>query len=250
MTVHHTRQLSNLSISLEGASRDLGKLLVEPEKESQKIIHTCCKAGARDPPSKREHPTKRSSWCRIRSRLLNSLGIEKEHAAYFAARTEPSTAVQRGQDDAFNVVLKADHGKVDKGLEQQRKISSEEEVIAASPGNNKPMLLGSDPAVEGRGVCFDAEVTVHPIPRRSDYSSRMHAALWTPAEEIQQNAARNQFEFAAEEWDYRKVVDDEDMVLYAGERVHPIHFMEEEELKEYFRGIVAQQKLEEEKQSR
>jgi len=285
MTVH-TRNLSGLSNALLCAS-------VADEHRAQKLppaqLLTRSNCPATTNKQKREHVVKAairsskqqqhqqqdSNSCRIRSKLLKSLGIEKEHAALMAAAAaaggmrdnEPSIAVLRGQHDAFDTVLKADYGKTDKGLEQQKKKQQQQQleeheqqqqqqvVIATSPGDDKTLLLLTNQQQQeeppeqrqqeqqdARGVCFDATVKVHPIPARSDYSTRMQAVLWTPQEEIQQNAARNQFEFAAEEWDYTKVVDDEDMVLYGGERVHPIHFMQEDELKEYFRNILEQQK--------
>lgn len=76
-----------------------------------------------------------------------------------------------------------------------------------------------------RSVSFDEYVTVVPIPNRNAYSERIRAQLWTPPVEMQENAARNTFEFAAENWDWRQVTDEKDMVDYNGELIHPIHFM-------------------------
>jgi hypothetical protein len=76
-----------------------------------------------------------------------------------------------------------------------------------------------------RCVSFDAAVTVHPIPLRSQYSNRIRNSLWTPVSELQENAARNCVEFAAENWDWRQAAEDDDMVVYHGEKIHPIHFV-------------------------
>jgi len=261
MTVH-LQQVANLSSSLDSAGAggrgDLRKMLgVETVGAESSQICLRTKVVPRDP-TKREHPFTKTHSNRIRSRLLNSLGIEKERAAYMAAaaraNVEPSEAVQRGQDDAFHVVLKADYGKPDRRLESLRN-STDKVVVSTGPGddegdggNSKMLVEGGNPVTD-REVTFDVAVKVHPIPARSDYSQRMHAQLWTPQEELQQNAARNQFEFAAEAWDYRKVVDDEEMVLYGGEKVHPIHFMEEEELQKFFSGILEQQQQQEQQSS-
>jgi len=43
---------------------------------------------------------------------------------------------------------------------------------------------------------------------------------------MQENAARNCYEFASENWDWKQAVEDEGMVQYGGERIHPIHFMD------------------------
>jgi hypothetical protein len=78
-------------------------------------------------------------------------------------------------------------------------------------------------------VSFDVAVTVYPIPLRTQYSSRIRNSLWTPVSELQENAARNCVEFAAENWDWRQAADDDDMVIYYGEKIHPIHFVAQQE---------------------
>ena len=143
-----------------------------------------------------------------------------------ARPAEVSRVVKQGEEDAFLVALKADHGKPDRSLESSKAIGS----LATSPGEVDSVL---EKRANRGTVCFEAAVKVHPIPARSDYSNRMRSVLWTPNMEIQQNAARNSLEFAAEEWDVSKVVDDEHMVLYGGERVHPIHFVEENNLNQH-----------------
>jgi hypothetical protein len=54
----------------------------------------------------------------------------------------------------------------------------------------------------------------------------MKLLLWQSPSEMQENVARNCFEFASEEWDWQKVRLDEDMVeIEGGELIHPVHFM-------------------------
>jgi hypothetical protein len=196
----------------------------------------------REPRSHQRAPTasglqrlhNRSNSGQIRSRLLNRLGIEKESVALMTTcRTEVSRVIQQGQEDAFNVALKADNGQPDHCLESSTSIES----LATSPGVDCVLEKRATPGA----VCFDASVRVHPIPARSDYSRRMRSALWIPQMEIQQNAARNTLEFAAEEWDVEKVLDDEHMVMYGGERVHPIHFIQECDLNQHFCNVLAGQ---------
>ena len=176
----------------------------------------------------------RSDADQIRARLLNKLGIEKEYPASMGVVTEASRVVQQGQEDAFNVALKADYGLPDRRLQSSESLAS----LATSPGVDCVLEKRSNRGV----VCFDASVKVHPIPARSDYSQRMRSILWTPNMEIQQNAARNSLEFASEEWDVSKVVDDKDMVIYAGERVHPIHFVQECNLNQHICDAIADQR--------
>jgi hypothetical protein len=76
-----------------------------------------------------------------------------------------------------------------------------------------------------RSVSFDASVAVHLIPRRDAYSDRVKLLLWQSPSEMQENVARNCFEFASEDWDWQRVrLDDEMVEVEGGERVHPIHF--------------------------
>ena len=77
-----------------------------------------------------------------------------------------------------------------------------------------------------RHVHFNVSVTVHPIPLHTAYSRRIRQTVWTSAAEMEENVARNCLEFAAEQWDWRQVLEDEDMRLYHGELVHPVHFGE------------------------
>jgi len=75
-----------------------------------------------------------------------------------------------------------------------------------------------------RAVNFNPSVVVHPIPLHTAYSKRIRDTVWTSVSEMEENVARNCLEFAAENWDATQVVDDQDMVLYHGELVHPVHF--------------------------
>lgn len=80
-----------------------------------------------------------------------------------------------------------------------------------------------------RSITFHDEVEVVPIPMRSEYSKRIRHRLWTGINELHYNAQRNMMEFSSEGWDWRTVVDDENLFLYdtlTGEFIHPVHFNE------------------------
>lgn len=130
----------------------------------------------------------------IRRRLLHRLGIEQPIQPL---SSQSSRVIQEGHTGAFTVALK----------------DNDDNDHRHSPRKGS--------------VCFATAVKVHPIPSRLDYSDRMRSVLWTPQVEIVQNAARNTLEFAAEGWDCSKVVEDDEMVLYQGEKIHPIHFVED-----------------------
>jgi len=76
-----------------------------------------------------------------------------------------------------------------------------------------------------RSVSLDKSVCVIPIPSREEYTSKVRERLWSSSEELFANAARNTVEFASEGWNWRKVVEDEGMLVHkpTGELIHPIH---------------------------
>jgi hypothetical protein len=66
---------------------------------------------------------------------------------------------------------------------------------------------------------------VVPIPMRHDYSNRIRGFLWDTPEAMQESISRNTLEFAADEWDWQKALE-EDAHYYnpnTGEYIHPIH---------------------------
>ena len=83
----------------------------------------------------------------------------------------------------------------------------------------------SSGASAARKLTFNEEVTVCPIPKRDEYSKRIRDRLWPTAEEMMLNAHRNSVEFAAEGWDWRNSMEDDEMYrcVLTNELVHPIH---------------------------
>lgn len=76
-----------------------------------------------------------------------------------------------------------------------------------------------------RGISFNDEVTVVPIPMRGEYSKRIRDRLWVGARELQSQVERNTVEFASEGWDWKNAFEDDEMFVCAvsGEKVHPVH---------------------------
>ena len=97
------------------------------------------------------------------------------------------------------------------------------------PSRVNPRVVHSAPALSKRSarkLKFNEEVDVLPIPMRTEYSMRVRSRIWSNAEEIHENAARNSVEFASEGWDWRNVCEDDEMYVcsISGELVHPVHF--------------------------
>jgi hypothetical protein len=153
-------------------------------------------------------PPLTSSASHIRSRFLNRLGIsDLQGLANLAKNSHPTRILN--DKNSFRELLKADYGKQDHSL-KPKLFSSAIKSVKTSRRNQ---------------VSFDPQVRVVSIPSRNCYSNRIRSTIWTPSEEMQHNVARNTLEFAAENWDWRQVADDGDMVYYQGDMVHPVHFM-------------------------
>ena len=77
-----------------------------------------------------------------------------------------------------------------------------------------------------RRLQFDPAVRVHPIPSHGVYSQRVRHTIWTGADELAENVARNSLEFSYEDWDSQKVLDEDTGLVYhqGGEWIHPVHF--------------------------
>lgn len=161
-------------------------------------------------------PKQNGSAAKIRSRLLHSLGFDPSGTSAEAARpaNPVSRKTARPRSVSFQEDLKADYG-----------LPAEDPLDITSSSYGSSDSAKSDSS--RRSVSFDNSVLVHPIPARTDYSDRIRPLLWTPVEEMQENAARNCLEYAAEGWDWHTVLEDESMVVVQGERIHPIHFAQQ-----------------------
>lgn len=74
-----------------------------------------------------------------------------------------------------------------------------------------------------RNVRFNDMVEVRYVPMHTEYSGRVRQKYWNSAEELWDMAARNSLEFAAEGFDWTKVVEDQDLIPWGEDRIHPVH---------------------------
>jgi hypothetical protein len=76
-----------------------------------------------------------------------------------------------------------------------------------------------------RTVSLHKSVSVIPIPTREEYSLPVRERIWSSSSELCANAARNSVEYASEGWNWRTVLEENQMLLHktSGELIHPIH---------------------------
>jgi hypothetical protein len=94
--------------------------------------------------------------------------------------------------------------------------------------HKQPLKIGDESSPspkKGSRIQFNTMVTVVPIPSHSQYSDIIKKVIWSNSAEIKQNAQRNLREFAAEGWNWKKVLEEEEMFLdkLSNERIHPVH---------------------------
>ena len=97
-------------------------------------------------------------------------------------------------------------------------------VSSENDANSADALSVTDTGAS-RKLKFNEQVEVCLIPKKEEYSKRVRVHLWNSPEEMAANAHRNTVEFAAEGWDWRNVMEDENMYrcLATNELIHPVH---------------------------
>ena len=175
------------------------------------------------------------SASRVRSRLLSRLGFSPPPLSPTDNRrlrtkscSQPPSEPQ-DQDTSFQVALNDESESSSQILPFFQQSSSMSSMDSKS-------LDGKEKAVS-----FASSVTVHPIPKHSAYSNRIRETIWPNPIEMQESAARNCIEFASEGWNWRHVAEEEDMVYYHGEMVHPIHFAHECNIRQQFCAVMSAQ---------
>lgn len=125
--------------------------------------------------------------------------------------------------------------------QEKRNECGQESPNSVRQTTSAPHVVSSphkQPYETARTVSFVGFVRVRWIPNRNDYSSEVKAALWTSRQEILENASRNTVEYASEGWDVSRVVEEEFMIDYCGQKMHPVHFCEDMERSAYLSSIM------------
>eukprot|EP00978_Attheya_sp_CCMP212_P033722 scaffold137518_cov47-Attheya_sp.AAC.1 len=207
--------------------------------------------------------SRKASADRIRHDLLFQLGIRDQEIRRESFVSSQKNLTLLGNVRPFQMDLKYvpsdDDDEDDDGSSSENEETRDQSAVSLSAefswGNPWSFLLGqkqqtppSDPTPSSndnvveetvvnvektshtsqkpkKGVSFSNKVLVVPIPLRHDYSRRMRQRLWTPAEEIHENAQRNAVEFSSEGWNCQDVVEEDDMYICSGtqELIHPVH---------------------------
>mmetsp|Transcript_2849 Transcript_2849/g.6058 ORF Transcript_2849/g.6058 Transcript_2849/m.6058 type:complete len:226 (-) Transcript_2849:105-782(-) len=159
----------------------------------------------------------------IRSRLLRSLGIQKTqqsptvnttHENRNQEATTVALPVQRPTNMSFSLLRNT--------ALIRRSLNDIEEH-----GDQRPSTTGRK-----RHVRFNSIVTEKQIASHKKYSDRIKRTLWSDAEEIQENAFRNQLEFQSEGMNWESVLENDEMYLdtNTGELIHPFWVESEDAL--------------------
>lgn len=161
---------------------------------------------------------------RIRANFLNKLGIDEKKGEPLPLNRMPSRGSLLGKVQVTQEPLKFEEEKEQPKSAWAHFFGNNSTDASLASSAESSVCSGSDGKRDVR-ITFNTEVNVVPIPMRDEYSKRVKDRLWTNAEELQQNAQRNAFEFASEGWDWRTALEDENMYRdsVSGELIHPVH---------------------------
>jgi hypothetical protein len=171
---------------------------------------------------------------RIRNNLIFKLGVDAERSGQ-AVKREPSRGSLLGKVQLSKEPLKYKEEEASEtnpegklwGLAsffmRKPSLSETEASLSSSFSSRESSTLTA--SSQTKRLKFNEEVVVCPIPMRDEYSNRIRDRLWSSPEDLMLNAHRNAVEFAAEGWDWRNTMEDENMYrcVSTNELIHPVH---------------------------
>jgi hypothetical protein len=170
------------------------------------------------------HRRKISDEQQIRSRLLNRLGIYD--APVMIEQQQQQDAAQarrlrilRGMGVGYNLPRPLPDGSSASSSRPPLATPYPEKLKFGSENNTTTTKKKTS------RIAFDDQVSVIPIPMRTEYSDRIRSRIWSNRYELHENAQRNAVEFASEGWNWQSVLEDDSMYIcsVSGELVHPVH---------------------------
>lgn len=180
---------------------------------------------------------------RLRKKLILKLGVDGGSYGGEQVRREPSRGSLLGNVKITHEPLKGNDEeaeapplnlfwglanffskKTESKNEPEESLSSSicSDMTASSASHSAHSCTSSS---GGKRLMFNEEVAVCPIPRRDEYSNRIREHLWNSPDEMMRNAERNALEFAAEGFDWKNAMEDDQMYrcVATNEKIHPIH---------------------------
>lgn len=151
----------------------------------------------------------------IRRRLLHRLGIS---ASANRAGLVTSSSVPYDQTSRFPASVRR------QPLSQQRPVEPSTNDPIATNKYQVPLKFDSTSKSnrERRSVVrWSTDVSVVEIPSHQDYDETTRRQIWTSLSEIAEEAERNRMEFITDGCDYLKATEENRMINWQGELVHP-----------------------------
>ncbi len=163
---------------------------------------------------------------KIRSRLLNKLGIYHQEASSSSSIDNAAQRRQRllrahGLGPMTSMASSPPDGSAVHWL-LDNVVPFEEPLKGDHDYARSPKLNTIDKPTK---IHFNDKVSVVLVPSRHEFSERIRSRIWMNRYELAELQERNVLEFTAEGWNWESVVEDDQMFLdsVSGEMVHPIH---------------------------
>ncbi|KAG7353766.1 hypothetical protein IV203_003121 [Nitzschia inconspicua] len=166
--------------------------------------------------------------------------ILRRHMKYSKPSSSPlrliTSRVNNSRNNTTILSCSSSAGKRIKIILHHNQNDYNDETVPASftppPSNTlmvRPKPVTPPRPVPSNNVSFYHKVQVMRIPSRKQYPEDIKKSLWASLSEISENARRNSIEYTAEGWDWRTVLEEDDMYVHprTGEHVHPVHVQRE-----------------------